>query len=161
MTAAKRKSRRGASAPVSAEHTAYVESSALVAALMENDAAVKAEVRAASRLVTSALTRAETMRAIRRARVSDRLDAADERKALRGLRTFIRRCFIVQIDSVILGRVGRPFPVEPIRTLDAVHVATAERLDEPPQLVTVISRDERVRANAAALGYVVRPEAPG
>lgn len=49
--------------------------------------------------------------------------------------------------------VQRPFPVEPIRTLDAIHLATAELLDEPPQLVTIVTRDERVRANAQALGY--------
>lgn len=159
MTAAKRRpSRRVASSkPAQADQICYIESSALVAALMENDAAVKAEVRAATRLVTSALARAETMRAVRRARVAGRVSVEQERKAVRALRTFIRRCFVVPIDAVVLGRVGRPFPVEPIRTLDAIHIATAERIEEPPQLVTIISRDDRVRANAAALGYVVRP----
>ena len=53
----------------------------------------------------------------------------------------------------MLDRVRRPFPVEPIRTLDAIHLATAELLDEPPQLVTIVTRDEGVRANARALGY--------
>ena len=55
----------------------------------------------------------------------------------------------------MLGRVGRPFPIEPIRTLDAVHLATAELLEEPPQLVTIVTRDARVRENAKALGYAV------
>jgi len=36
-----------------------------------------------------------------------------------------------------------------------VHLATAEVLGESPQLVTVVSRDARVRENAQALGYVV------
>jgi predicted nucleic acid-binding protein len=49
--------------------------------------------------------------------------------------------------------VRRPFPAEPIRTLDAIHLATAELLGEAPQLVTIVTRDERVRANARALGY--------
>ncbi len=40
-----------------------------------------------------------------------------------------------------------------LRTLDAIHLATAELLGEPPQLVTIVTRDERVRANASALGY--------
>ena len=50
---------------------------------------------------------------------------------------------------------GRPFPIEPIRTLDAVHLATAELLDEAPQVVTIVTRDVRVRDNARALGYIV------
>jgi len=59
------------------------------------------------------------------------------------------------ITDAVLARVGRPFPVEPIRTLDAVHLATAEQLGEPPALVTIVTRDERFRENALALGYTV------
>jgi hypothetical protein len=50
---------------------------------------------------------------------------------------------------------ARPFPIEPIRTFDAIHLATAASLGEAPQLVTVITRDERVARNARALGYAV------
>jgi len=81
------------------------------------------------------------------------LTAEDEKAAVRALRTFERRCFLLDLDRAVLDRVRRPFPVEPIRTLDAIHLATAELLDEPPQLVTIVTRDERVRANARALGY--------
>jgi hypothetical protein len=51
--------------------------------------------------------------------------------------------------------VRRPFPVDPVRTLDAVHLATAESIGEPPQLMTMVTRDNRVRENATALGYSV------
>jgi hypothetical protein len=44
--------------------------------------------------------------------------------------------------------------VEPIRTLDAVHLATAELLGAP-QRVTIITRDARVTENARALGYLL------
>ena len=74
---------------------------------------------------------------------------------MQGLRVFGRRCFVVAVTDPVLARVGRPFPVEPIRTLDAVHLATAELLGEPPQLVTIVTRDARVRNNAHALGYAV------
>ena len=40
-------------------------------------------------------------------------------------------------------------------SLDAVHLATAEQLGEPPALVTIVTRDTRVRANALALGFAV------
>ena len=49
----------------------------------------------------------------------------------------------------------KTFPVEPIRTLDALHLATAELLGESPQLVTILTRDSRVIDNARALGYAV------
>ena len=66
-----------------------------------------------------------------------------------------QRCFILDVDRAVLVRVRRPFPIEPIRTLDAVHLATAEVLAEPPALVTIVTRDARVRDNARALGYAV------
>lgn len=84
-----------------------------------------------------------------------RLTPADEQAAVRALRTFERRCFIVDVDRAVLARVRRPFPLEPIRTLDAVHLATTELLGEAPPLVTMVTRDDRVRSNARALGYMV------
>jgi hypothetical protein len=62
---------------------------------------------------------------------------------------------VVAVTEAVLTRAGRPFPVEPIRTLDAIHLATAELLGEAPQLVTIVTRDARVRDNARALGYAV------
>ena len=99
------------------------------------------------------LTLSEAGRAIVRARTTGRLTAEDEKAAVRALRTFERRCFLLDVDRAVLDRVRRPFPVEPIRTLDAIHLATAELLNAPPQLVTIVTRDERVRENAQALGY--------
>lgn len=55
----------------------------------------------------------------------------------------------------MVTRAGQPFPVEPVRTLDAIHLATIQSLGETPQLVTVITRDQRVARNARALGYAV------
>lgn len=132
-----------------------MESSALVAALLEHDTTALEALPAGARCVTSALTCAEAARVIVRARATGRLTAAQEKSAIRGLRTFTRRSFTLDVDSTVLARVGRPFPVEPIRTLDAVHLATAELLDEPPQLVTIVTRDARVRENARALGYAI------
>ena len=133
----------------------YVESTALVAALLEHDTAVTKRLPAGTRVVTSVVTMSEAGRAIIRARVTGRLTAEKEKAAILALRTFERRCFLLDIDQVVLDRVRRPFPVEPIRTLDAIHLATAELLDEPPQLATIVTRDERVRANAKALGYSI------
>lgn len=133
----------------------YVESSALLAAVLEQDVAARDALRAPGRRVTSSLTFAEAARAFVRARTGGRVTPAEERALLRALRRFQRRCAVVAVTEAVLTRAGRPFPVEPIRTLDAVHLASAELLGEPPQLVTVLTRDARVRDNARALGYTV------
>ena len=132
-----------------------MESSALVAALLEHDPAVLKPLAAGTQLVTSAMALAETGRAIVRARAAARLTPGEEQAAVRALRTFERRCFILDVDRAVLARVRRPFPIEPIRTLDAVHLATTELLSEAPQVVTIVTRDVRVRDNARALGYIV------
>lgn len=133
----------------------YIESSALVAALLERNADARSAVRAKGRRVTSALTLAEAARAILRARATGRLTVDQERASVQALRRFERRCYVVAVADAVLARVRKPFPVEPIRTLDAVHLATAELLGEPPALMTIVTRDDRVRRNAEALGYAV------
>ena len=135
---------------------AYVESSALLAALLEKDHAARRSLQQQKRRrITSALTFAEASRALVRARVNKRLTPEDERAGLRWLQTFRRRCDIVAISEAVLARASRPFPAEPIRTLDGIHLATAELLGESPQLITIITRDNRIIENAKALGYAI------
>jgi predicted nucleic acid-binding protein len=150
-----KRSRSGPSATAETVGIRYIESSALVAALLERDADALKSLRIRGRIVTSALTIAEAARAILRARAVGRLSDDQERAAVRALRRFERRCFLVAVTDTILARVRRPFPVEPIRTLDAVHLATTELLGEPPSLTVVVTRDIRIRENARALGYTV------
>lgn len=157
---AKRSKRRPAptAAPGTGEPSAglvYVESSALVAALLESDQPALQALRSPEPKVTSALTFAEASRAILRARRMGRLKPQGERAAVRALQRFERRCYIVAVSEAVLRRTRRPFPVEPVRTLDAVHLATVEVLGEPPPLMTMVTRDVRVRANSIALGYTV------
>lgn len=121
---------------------------------MERDRGATRAIRRRGRRVTSALTIAESQRAIVRASTTDRLNPAQVRAATRALRTFAVRCDIVAVSDEVLWRAGRPFPLEPVRTLDAIHLATAELLGEPPALVTIVTRDSRIRENALALGYV-------
>jgi predicted nucleic acid-binding protein len=154
----KRRARRGTPAaelPPEASFPRYIESSALLAAILEEDAQAREALREIGQRVTSALTFAEAARALIRARVTRRITPDEERSALRALRTFERRCAVVAITPEVLTRAGRPFPVEPVRTLDGVHLATLELLGESPQLVTIVTRDERVARNARALGYMV------
>lgn len=133
----------------------YIETSGLLSALFEQDAAAKRMLRRAAGRVTSALTIVEARRATIRARASGRLTVRQERAVARALETFAVRCDLVAITDDVLQRAGRPFPVEPVRTLDAIHLATLEILGEPPALVTVLTRDARIRDNAVASGHAV------
>ena len=133
----------------------YIESSALVAAIIERDAEAAAQVSEIGERATSALTLAEASRALIRARAIGRLTPREEQSALRVLHRFAQRCLVITVSDDILERAARPFPIEPVRTLDAIHLATLEALGETPQLVTVVTRDARIAGNARALGYAV------
>jgi predicted DNA-binding protein (UPF0278 family) len=53
--------------------------------------------------------------------------------------------------------VTQTFPREPVRTLDAIHLATALLHAAEIGALVVLSIDQRVRANADALGLAVVP----
>jgi len=137
----------------SADTAVYIESSALLAAFLEDDAAVRRALRASRHRITSALTLAEAHRAVVRARALNRLTADEERAIVRGLSTFATECEIVAVTDDVLTRAGRPFPVEPVRTLDAIHLASVLFLRQSFPDLVIASADERVSANAALLGF--------
>ena len=71
------------------------------------------------------------------------------------LERFAYQCETVAMGQDVLARVGGPFPVEPVRTLDAIHLATVQLLGMAPEAVVIVTRDVRVRANALAMGWRV------
>lgn len=139
---------------------AYIETSALGRAMAHGDQQAYAtlnQVAASGRqLFTSALTLTEIERVILSERRKGHLDATAERELRRALRTFAAGLHIVAVNSAILERAGKPFEVEPVRTLDAIHLATVLAWEaKPGGEVAVVTRDERLRANAAAYGFEV------
>jgi len=133
----------------------YVETSALVAAGLEGDAAAVQSIRGDGLRIASALTFAETRRTLSVAVSRGRITPQQLRSRLAWLGRFERVCEIVDVSSSVLARLGRPFPVEPVRSLDAIHLATVETIEADPALVAVVTRDRRVRENAIAMGYAV------
>ena len=61
------------------------------------------------------------------------------------------------IGPAVIDRARRPFPVEPIRTLDALHLASALGAKEALDDLFMLSLDHRVRAAARAVGLGVLP----
>jgi hypothetical protein len=62
------------------------------------------------------------------------------------------------MDEEIAERARRPFPIEPIRTLDAIHLATASVARSLVPGLTLLSLDKRIRACGEALGFQALPE---
>jgi hypothetical protein len=61
----------------------------------------------------------------------------------------------VELAPPVLARALEPFPV-PVRTLDALHLATIEFLRSHGQAVELASYDVRLLAGARALGVPIR-----
>jgi predicted nucleic acid-binding protein len=134
----------------------YIETSALLRVLLDGDLGLLPELSGEG-LVTSALTFVEAARAIGRARRERRLDAGSAREAHRQLAAFERACATIALDDEVCRRAREEFPVEPVRSLDAIHLASVRVLDGELGGLEVVSCDERVRPNAAALGFVLIP----
>jgi hypothetical protein len=66
-------------------------------------------------------------------------------------RTLTGRVDLVELSPAVLGRALEPFPV-PVRTLDALHLATIDFLRANGQSVELASYDARLNAAARALG---------
>jgi predicted nucleic acid-binding protein len=65
-------------------------------------------------------------------------------------RSLIGQVALIELAPVVLARALEPFPV-PLRTLDALHVASLEFLRERGQSIELASYDERMLAAARAL----------
>lgn len=133
----------------------YIETSAILSVILGQEAAMAPTAPMPGPRFTSALTLAETRRVIARGEATGGLTPDEERRAGTVMELFFSDCDVVSLSDEILLRAGRRFPVEPVRTLDAIHLATIESVGMPPHLVRVVTRDRRVRENAVALGYQV------
>lgn len=132
----------------------YLETSALLNWLLGQAQAdeVRAAVDESEVVVTSVLTFAETERALVRAEHEDLVRAADGQR-LRGILQRASTGWMrMMMSEEILARAGRPFPVEPVRTLDAIHLATALAFTKAFDELRLLSLDRRLLGNARALG---------
>ena len=132
----------------------YFETSAVLNWLLDESRAedVLASIGNAEVIVTSVLTFTEIDRALIRAERERQLRAGDCQR-VRGLLQAARSSWLqMAISTDVLARASRPFPVEPIRTLDAIHLATALEFTAAFPDLRVLSSDKRINDNAEALG---------
>jgi uncharacterized protein len=133
---------------MSAERATYLDSSAIVKLAVEEpeSAALHRYVRRRRPLVSSALARAEVGRALLPFGVA----------ALRRGQDVLSRLELIRINDRVLAAAGSLLPAE-LRTLDAIHLATAQQLEA--DLARLVTYDERMSAAADAIGWpaVVAP----
>jgi uncharacterized protein len=129
---------------MSAERATYLDSSAIVKLVVAEpeSAALRRYLRRRRPLVSSALAKAEVLRA---------LLLLGEQAVRRG-QEVIARLELIRISDRILATAGQLLPAE-LRTLDAIHLATA--LELGGDLVRVITYDERMHTAATAIGCSV------
>jgi len=63
----------------------------------------------------------------------------------------------MRIEREVVDRARSPFPGEPIRTLDALHLASAMVARAAVADLAFLCLDETVRASGRALGLRVMP----
>jgi predicted nucleic acid-binding protein len=126
------------------ERATYMDTSAIVklAVREPESAALRRYLRRKRPLVTSALARTEVARAL--------LPLGPDAVA-RG-EEVLRRIDIVRMNDQILKAAGSTLPLE-LRSLDAIHLATAVALGE--DLARVCTYDDRMAAGAGVLGLAV------
>jgi predicted nucleic acid-binding protein len=137
----------------------YAESSAVLAWLLGEDAAprVRAVLREAELVVASDLTLVECDRVLIRAVALEEIAeaAAADRRA--HLNEAAAHWHVLRLSADIIHRARRPFPAEPIRTMDALHLACALAARSSVAGVEILTLDDRIRRAGEQLGFRLQP----
>jgi predicted nucleic acid-binding protein len=129
---------------MSADKATYLDSSALVklAVREPESAALRRYLRRRRPLLASALARTEVVRAL--------LPLGPD--AVRRGHDVLARIDLVRINDRVLGAAGELMPVE-LRSLDAIHLATAQQLGV--DLARIVTYDDRMAVAAKQIGLTV------
>jgi len=108
-------------------------------------------------MVASDLTLVECERILLRAVAQGPLTEVDAVDRRAHLTAAARHWHVLRLGEEVTERARRPFPAEPIRTLDALHLASALVARSAVPGLAFLSLDERLRTSARGLGFAVRP----
>ena len=139
--------------------TVYAESSAVLAWLLEQEhgEAVAATLAQSALVIASDLTLIECDRVMIRAVALNQLRESEAAQRQARLNAVSARWTLLALDEEISERARRPFPAEPIRTLDAIHLASALVARKAVPEIAMLSLDDRIREAAARLGLPLLP----
>jgi predicted nucleic acid-binding protein len=137
----------------------YAESSAVLAWLLGEEAGhrVRELLRRAELVMASDLTLVECDRVLIRAVTLGELDEAAAADCRARLNTAAAHWHLWRINLEIIDRARHPFPAEPLRTLDAIHLASALAARSAVPGVELLSLDDRIRRAGVQLGFRLQP----
>jgi len=137
----------------------YAESSAVLAWLLGEPRAadVRAVLDTAELVVASDITLIECDRVLIRAVSLREMREGEAAARRRVLNRAAATWHVLHLGEEIVERARRPFPGEPIRTLDAIHLAAAVVARSVVSGLAVLSLDDRMRAATTELGLDVNP----
>jgi predicted nucleic acid-binding protein len=132
----------------------YLETSAVVRWLLGEPNALKIakRIQETAEPLCSALTLLEAQRALARAERERPSRARQLHLLRRQLVEASADWHLMEITPDIRIRAGEPFPNEPVRTLDAIHLATALHFARVFPALPVLTFDERILRNLGPLG---------
>ncbi len=137
----------------------YAESSAVLAWLLDEPTApaVRRLLAEADIIVASDLTLIECDRVLLRAVALKELTEAEAADRQAHLIEAAAHWHVLRIAGEIVDRARQPFPGDPIRTLDAIHIASLLVGRSAVVGLRLLSLDDRVRKAATRLGVAVEP----
>jgi len=137
----------------------YAESSAVLAWLLGEEAGLRVRevLRRAELVMASDLTLVECDRVLIRAVTLGELDEAAAADCRAHLNAAAAHWHLWRISPEIVDRARHPFPAEPLRTLDAIHLASALAARSAVPGVELLSLDDRIRRAGVQLGFRLQP----
>jgi len=137
----------------------YAESSAVLAWLLGEDASpqVRDALGSAALVMASDVTLIECDRVLIRAVALGEMTEADAADRRAELNAAAAHWHVLRVSAEIVERTRRPFPGEPVRTLDAIHLSSALAARSAIAGVRLLSLDERIRGAARRLGLQLQP----
>jgi predicted nucleic acid-binding protein len=125
----------------------YLDASVLLAQIFGEDRCPPEELWSET-LVASRLLEYETWNRLHARGIAEELGEP--------ARQLLARVSMLELAPPVLTRALEPFPV-PLRTLDALHLASLDFLRRQGQSVRLATYDQRLAAGAEALGIPLHP----
>jgi len=137
----------------------YAESSAVLAWILGERAGARCERVLAQEdaVYASEMTLIECDRALIRAAHLGDVSQADAERWRAQVANASAHWILLVVSEDVVTRARTTFPVEPVRTLDAIHLSSALIARPASPGMRLLSLDERVRRNGEALGFEVAP----
>ena len=137
----------------------YAESAAVLAWLLgeEGGRAVREALRRAELVTASDLTLVECDRVLIRAVTLGEIDEATAADRRAYLNAAAAHWHLRRVSPDILDRARHRFPVEPVRTLGAIHLASALAVRSAVPGMELLTLDDRIRRAGVQLGFRLQP----